>query len=622
MGRRRAATDPIYPRWIWTAAAAAVALLIVGAAFVLRAVIFPADSGEDGASAGNGGTPPVSASLAQDSPAAAAGSAPCIPVNILTSLENADMIRALAGEYTAKHRSVDGKCVAPAVMQEKSGVAAGKVTAQFPGVPAGDRPAIWLPDSSAWLRIARQGAGGSLVPQEGTSLARSAIVVAMPETMTTVLGWDSKPPSWSEVLRLAGEQDVWERLGHGDWGKFKFGKASPLVSTSGLMALAASYGAAGGSVGGLEGMDLKAPSLVEKVRDVELGTSHYMATPEHFLWHARQADDAGKVSEFLSAVIVDEKSVWDYNRGVVSEDGKTKQSGPAPKEPLRAIYPDDGVHVADNPAVILNGDWVGSQQRMAAEDFLAFAVTEQGQQVVKASGYRSIQGKLDPGVAATGRYAETLQPLPLPKGEVLTGIKDSFADVRKRARALFLLDVSESMVQETGVTKLQRAKDAVLKALDHFVGEDEIGLAAFSQVGDGPLTPGIVSPVAPYETNKDDIRAKLAELKAVDATPLFEAVSRFAGEQAKEYKDSFINTIVLLSDGKNDTTHPGDLTSLSEQLSHQNHSTPVLVFTLAYGPDADVPTLREIAKASGAHYYDATDPNRLEEVLSELVTSF
>jgi Ca-activated chloride channel family protein len=621
MGRRRAATDPIYPRWIWIAAAATVALLIVGGAFVLRTLIFP-DSGEGETSAGSGNTPSAAGPLTQDSPAAGAGASPCISLNILTSLENAEMARALAGAYTARPRNVDGKCVTPAVTQEKSGVAAGKVGAQFPGVPAGDRPSIWLPDSSAWLRIAGENATGSPVSQEGTSIARSAIVVAMPETMVRALGWDSKSPSWSEVFRMSEEQDVWERLGHGDWGKFKFGKASPLVSTSGLMALAASYGAAGGSLGGLDDMDLDAPSLVGKVRAVELGTSHYMATPEHFLWHAREADDAGNVAEFLSAVIVDEKAVWDYNRGVVSEDGTKKQPGPVPKEPLRAIYPNDGVHVADNPAVILDGEWVGTQQRLAAQDFLAFAVTEQGQDVVKASGYRTIQGKLDAGVAGTGRYAETLQPLPLPKAEALAAMQDSFHEVRKRARALFLLDVSESMVQETGVTKLQRAKDAVVKALDHFVGEDEIGLAAFSHVDDGPLQPGIVSPVAPLKTNKEDIIAKLNGLQAVDATPLFEAVGRFAGDQAKDYKDSFINTIVLLSDGKNDSTHPGDLPGLTEQLSHQNHATPVLVFTLAYGPDADVPTLLEIARASGAHYYDATDPNRLEEVLGELVTSF
>jgi Ca-activated chloride channel homolog len=622
MGRRHAASDVSYPRWIWVAAAAAVALLIVGGGFLLRAVIFPGGSGEGGNSAGNGNILPAGEPLAQDSPAAVGGASPCIPLNILTSLENADMVRALASEYAAKPRSVDGKCVTPAVTQETSGAAARKVAAGFPGVASGDKPSIWLPDSSAWLQIAGKGAGDSPVPEEGTSIARSAIVVAMPETMTSALGWDTNAPSWSDVFKMAGEQDVWERLGHGDWGKFKFGKASPLVSTSGLMALAASYGAAGGSVGGLDDMDLDAPSLMEKVRAVELGTSHYMATPEHFLWHAREADNAGNVSEFLSAVIVDEKSVWDYNRGVVSEDGKTKKSGAAPKEPLRAIYPQDGVHVADNPAAILEGDWVGNQQRLAARDFLSFAVTEQGQHVVQASGYRSIQGNLDAGVGETGRYAQTLQPLPLPKADALVAMQDSFPEVRKRARALFLLDVSDSMVQEPGVTKLQRAKDAVLKALDHFTGDDEIGLAAFSHEGDGPLQPGIVSPVAPFKTNKADIVAKLGELQAVEATPLFEAVSRFAGDQAKDYKDSFINTIVLLSDGKNDTRHPGDLGGLSAQLSHQNHSTPVLVFTLAYGPDADVPTLLQIAKASGAHYYDATDPTRLEEVLGELVTSF
>jgi hypothetical protein len=49
--------------------------------------------------------------------------------------------------------------------------------------------------------------------------------------MTAALGWDKQPPSWSEVFKMAGEQDIWERLGHGDWGKFKFGKASPRLAS-------------------------------------------------------------------------------------------------------------------------------------------------------------------------------------------------------------------------------------------------------------------------------------------------------------------------------------------------------------------------------------------------------
>ena len=620
MGRRRAPTRPSYPRWIRTAVvAAAVVVGLIAAALVLPALLSPGGIGPQSTA------PEAQAEvvLPADRPAASAGADPCIPLNVLASLENADMVRSLAAAYIARPRSVDGKCVSVTVRQEKSGVAAIGIAGGFAAIAAAERPAVWLPDSTAWLRVAEDHAGGA-VRHDGASVARSGIVVAMPASMAQAIGWDTKAPSWAEVLAVSKDPGVWERLGHADWGKFKFGKASPTVSTSGLMGLVASYGVAGGNLRNIQNDQLTQPSVITKVKDGELSTSHYMATPEHFLWHARQADDAGDVSEFLSAVIVDEKSVWDYNRGISSNDGVTKQAGPAPREPLLAIYPSDGVLVADNPAVTVTGDWVSSQQSLAAADFLAYARTEQGQEVVKTTGYRTIQDKVDPAVAGTGHYAQSLQPVPLPSADVLVTVQKSFPNVRKRARALFLLDVSGSMGQEIapGVTRLQGAKNAVTRALDHFTDDDKIGLAAFSHIGDGPLSPGLVSPVSPFGTNKGDLLAQLNALQPVAATPLFEAVGRFAAEQANGYNESEINTIVLLSDGRNDSSHPGDLKSLTEQLSHQHHSTPVLVFTLAYGADADTESLRAIAKASGAHFYDATDPNRLEAVLGDLVTSF
>jgi Ca-activated chloride channel family protein len=624
MGRRRAARRPSYPRWLLIVAVTAVAVVgLVAGALVLPTFL---DTGSSGKSEAAGmPTPSPEAVLPTDQPAAAPGAGPCIQLNVLASLENADMVRSLAAEYMAKPRSVDGLCVTVNVTQEKSGVAATRRAAHFAATPEAERPAVWLPDSTAWLRIAKDKAGnGSGFEQQGTSVARSGIVVAMPASMAKAIGWDAKAPSWADVFKAAEDPGVWERSGHADWGKFKFGKASPTVSTSGLMGLVAAYGVAGQNLKDMDGAELGKAAVIEKVKAGELSTSHYMATPEHFLWHARQHDDTGDVSEFMSAVIVDEKSVWDYNRGISSNDGVTKQSGQAPKEPLLAIYPNDGVLVADNPAVILEGNWISSQQNLAAKDFITYTGTEQGQTVVKTSGYRSIQDKVDPVVASTGRYANSINALPMPADDVLVTVQKSFPDVRKRARALFLLDVSGSMAQEIapGVTRLQGAKNAVTKAMDHFTGEDQLGMAAFSHLEGGKLWPGLVSPVAPFKTNKADLLAKLDALKPVAYTPLFEAVGMFAARQASEYDDSAINTIVLLSDGKNDTTHAGSLKDLTEQLSHQHHTTPVLVFTLAYGADADTDSLRAIAKASGAHFYDATDPNRLEAVLGDLVTSF
>ena len=79
----------------------------------------------------------------------------------------------------------------------------------------------------------------------------------------------------------------------------------------------------------------------------------------------------------------------------------------------------------------------------------------------------------------------------------------------------------------------------------------------------------------------------------------------------------------MLSDGRDETLTP---TVTAEQmianLKGYHHQTPVLVFTLAYGAGADVETLKSISSATGAHFYDATDPNKLEDVLGDLVTSF
>jgi Ca-activated chloride channel homolog len=57
-------------------------------------------------------------------------------------------------------------------------------------------------------------------------------------------------------------------------------------------------------------------------------------------------------------------------------------------------------------------------------------------------------------------------------------------------------------------------------------------------------------------------------------------------------------------------------------LGELHHHNPVLIFTLAYGADADVAALQSISSATGAHFYDATDPSKLGDVLGDLVTSF
>ncbi|MFE5670528.1 substrate-binding domain-containing protein [Agromyces sp. NPDC056523] len=611
-------------RALWIGVAAGVvALLAVGGA-VTAAML-----------AGQGGTTAAPAETADpepivfpaDTPAPTPGAEPCTTVRALSSFENAEMVSTLAEAYNAEPRAVDGSCVTVVPTRDKSGVAAEEAAVGFTELPEDERPTLWIPDANSWLGTAREAGGSANVPEEGESLGSSDIVLAMPEELAAAIGWDDEPPSWSDVFATADDEEVWNDLDHPEWGEFKLGKTSPLVASSGEAAMLASYGSAAGSVAELSADDIADDEITAEVQEHELATSHYMATPEHFLWHARQAEDqGGSPADFLSAVIVDEKSVWDYNRGITSRDGVNRIESEPPAEQLVPIYPTDGFYVADNPAVVLTGAWVDDAEVAAAEDFVRFATTEEGQAIVRETGYRDLNRELDAEVASVGTLAEAPRGgLAFPEPQVIVAMHEAFPEVRKRANVLFLVDVSGSMGNKiaTGATKLEAAKAAISQALDHFADGDHVGLAAFSEVDANPLAPGEVSAVDDIADTRDRFEAALAKLVPIEWTPLYEAVDTFAKRQADDYDPDRINAIVLLSDGKNETEAPSTTSAqMLATLEGLHHSTPVLVFTLAYGADADVKTLQSISSATGAHFYDATDPTEIDEVLGDLVTSF
>lgn len=560
-----------------------------------------------------------------DSPAIKNGAAPCITVRVLSSVENAQMVEGLAYAYNEQPRSVGGSCVEVVTEKEKSGIAADLVADGFSDRKKNAKPTLWIPDSNIWADVARAGNPGN-VRNAGTRIAYSDVILAMPKSLAETIGWTETTPTWKEIFDAAEDPNVWIDLGHPEWGDFKLGKTSPLVATSGNAALLTSFGAASGTVGDLSEAKLADKQVRAIVREYELATRHYMSTPEHFLWHTREAEESGSSSDFLSAVIVDEKSVWDYNRGISSRDGVTRIAGDPPEDPLVPIYPSDGYYTADNTAMILSGSWVTDDQHAAAKDFMKFAETIEGQTAVREAGYRDLNRMLDEDVAQVGLLDATAKNvLPLPRNRITTAVQSAFPDVRKRANVLFLLDVSGSMDVpiSKNETRLTQAKKAIEEALDHFTAGDQVGLAAFAQSAEGKFVPGTLTPVGDINDNRRELLSTLKGVSSMGDTPLYEAVQRYAKAQAKTWSHDRINAIVVLSDGENDVNTPTtEFRDMEKTLLGMKDTTPVQVFTLAYGEDADPTMLQRIASMTGAHFYDASDPKQLKQVLGELVTSF
>ena len=95
------------------------------------------------------------------------------------------------------------------------------------------------------------------------------------------------------------------------------------------------------------------------------------------------------------------------------------------------------------------------------------------------------------------------------------------------------------------------------------------------------------------------------------------------------YDATRINAVILLTDGVNDDGNPdNDSTQRKELLAKLRAATegeirkPVRIFTISYGGDADIATLREIAESTNGAAYQATDPTSIEKVFTAVVSNF
>jgi Ca-activated chloride channel family protein len=572
----------------------------------------------------------------------------CTVVDAAVSSEKIDLLTRLADDFNRSGAEVDGTCVGVRVRSKASG---GAATALARGwdeqTDGGPPPVIWSPASSAWGQVLNQrltdDGEDPMAAEDPTPFMLTPLVIAMPEPMAEALGWPDTPIGWSDILGLARDPQGWASKGHPEWGPFRLGKTNPNFSTSGLSALIAQTYAATGSTDELSAEDLARPEVQQFGADIESAVVHYGDITMTFLDNWFRADQRGTALTYASAVAVEEKSVIDYNRGNpdgVLEPGEEERP---PRIPLVAIYPTEGTLYSDNPLYVLDADWVSDTERAGAELFTEYVSTPENQEKVLEFGFRpgnpevAIGPPVDVSNGVDPDQPQTL--LAVPSGTVLLGLLDAWATQRKAARVLMVLDVSGSMGeladpndQDAG-TKLDLAVRAVQDGLDEFKAEDLVGLRIFTTGMDsaegGQVSFQDLSPVAPIGENRERLGSEVGSLIPLNGTPLYEVVGVSHAQMVDEYDPSLINAVVVLTDGVNDDGDPDDdesqLDKLLEEISRTSNgenATPVRIFTIAYGTDADVGALQQISEASNATAYSASDAKTIGEVFTAVVSNF
>jgi Ca-activated chloride channel family protein len=554
----------------------------------------------------------------------------CIALNVTASSEKAALLAQLAKSYIQSDRRFDGKCADPVVQSKASGAALEALASGWDAKRDGAQPAVWTPASASWVGLLKQrlasGDKGGLVPDGKLPMvAQSPLVLAMPKPMAEALGWPDKPIGWSDVLGLSTDPNGWGSKGHPEWGRFKLGKTNPHYSTSGLNATIGAYFAATGRSTDLTDKDLSDPKVLQYVKSVESGVVHYGDISLTFLSNLAAADQAGRGLNYISAVAIEEKSVYDYNSGNPTGDPALAGKGAKPRVPLAAVYPKEGTLLSDHPYVVLSN--ASDEQKAAAADFLAYVRDAPQQKRFTDLAFRSYDAKAgagltrDNGLLPDAKFTVIDPPAP----QVLEKALSTWDAQRKRAKVLLVLDVSGSMNNDAGngKTRMELAKQAALQSLTLFAPDDEVGLWTFSTEVGGSATPyNEQVPVAGLAGNRARLEQIIKSLSAEGGTALY-ATTRAAQRKMVELTDpSRINAVVVLTDGKNEYPKDSDLDSLVRDIDTSDKEIPVRVFTIAYGAQADLGVLQKISSASRAAAYDASDPTTIDKVLVNVLSNF
>lgn len=471
------------------------------------------------------------------------------------------------------------------------------------------QPTVWSPASRILLPVANQewgtrNPGQQLVDESAPALVLSPVVIALWEPMARVLGWPNKPIGWTEIAELIASGKTWKDFGRPEWGPIQFGHTHPDYSNSGISTIIAITYAAAGKTRGLTVADAQDPRTAELMRKVQSGVIHYGESTGFF---AEQMFNRGP--GYLSAAVL-------YENLIIESRDRSRYPNLA--TPVIAIYPREGTFWSDHPYAILNAPWVTPEQRAAAEAFQNFLLAVPQQELALQYGFRPanidvpIGPPITPDNGVNPNEPKTI--LETPRPDVLAAIRANWTANKKQVDVLAILDVSGSMQEEN---RLEQAKAALRIFVQQLQDNDGFGLTIFSSDAT------VVTPISPIGPKRAEVLDRIAGLSPAGQTRLIDTIAEAYEVLMKEPPGQRIRAIVVLTDGLDNESVRTDQ-DLLNLLRQDERGYSIKVFTIAFGGDANVELLKEIAATSGAKAYVGRpdQPGDIERVYRDIATFF
>lgn len=565
--------------------------------------------------------------LSAEPPDAAAGcTGPTTTLSVGVDPATVSWLTPLARSYTDEGRTVAGRCLAAQVRTLTLDQAQQALQpVPFPG--AGTPPDVWIPESTTSLNLVRsrpQSARVLAVP--APPIASSPIVLAAPSDALLALArrTPDSQPRLADIVSLARDPRGWGMPGieRPDWGRVRLSTLNPGTTSLGASLVVAAVGALTGTPAPDVGAKaFETPQAREGLLGLVRSFHSAPATVSALLAPLNRVTTTTEVVSKVGVLAAYEQDVWRYN-------------GDLPAIVLRAGYPLDGQLAADYPFVVPAASWVDASDKAAAADFRDWLRSDAVQTRLGSYGLRRADGTAGPELLATTQALspEPMPPIPPRAADGPVAARTAWRLLTRRVSLLGLFDVSGSMAEPvpgTGQSRLDVARSASQAALGFFDDRDAIGLWEFSRQLDGEQDYRVLVPLgpagAPVNGFPDRRAASAAGYRAMvprTATGLYDTILAGYRSATAAYRQGYVNTLVVITDGKNED--PGSITLpalLAELKQRYDLQKPVHIVTLAYGSGADGAALAQVAKATDGLQFAAPDPRKIGQVFVTAVAA-
>lgn len=434
-----------------------------------------------------------------------------------------------------------------------------------------DFDAVW-PASSIWIDMFDKGRRVSHVQ----SVAQMPVVLGVRKSRAEELGWTRGPVSMADILSAV------------DTRNFRFLMTSATQSNSGASAYLSMLAAALGRQGALQASDLDNGKTREEVSALLAGVERSSGSSG---WLGElYADSAEK------GVVYD--AMWNYEPVIKETNDRLRKNG---HEILWAVYPSEGVSVADSPL-----GFVERGRGKPVEDFFVklqqYLATPGVQERIAATGRRIPLGSAAPAKAEPEWNFDPrrlVTAIAMPEPSVIEAALTLYQEsLRRPSLTALCLDFSGSMGENGGEKQLKQAMQLLFtpqqsaELLVQWSPRDQIIVIPFTDHVDA------VWASAGDAAGQADLLSRVAALHAGGGTDMYTCVEKaLARMKPLIATGKYLPAIVIMTDGQSEGSPQAFLSGRAAD------DRKVPIFGITFG-EADRSQLDVLAQATGARVFD------------------